>query len=150
MSVTINNPLIVMQKQAEASGKKFTTGTYTPAQERVVNIITHNLGTIPTTFLVYPTDYEAYEQNYPSQSEQAKGQLMYFTGTYYSFVGGATFTTIAVKQGNINSGSYQPQGVDVSAFPARYQVTETTAMVLGTNPNYYLSVGVEYTWIAIE
>lgn len=151
MSVTINNPVIVMLKQAEESGKKFTTGTYTPALSDTVNTITHNLGTIPTVFLVYPTDYEAYMQNYPSGSEQAKGQVRYFAGVYLQVVGGNAFTMPTASQGRLPNGEYSLQGInyDINTL-SRYQVTETTANVLGMNPNYYLSVGVEYTWIAIE
>lgn len=147
MSVTINNPLIVMQKQAEASGEKFTTGTVTfasiPKPTTSGVTIIHNLGKIPTTVIVYPTDYLSFPKN---GTDEAKGAIRVFFGRYLEIPNsnGAIYQKGLTEQGNVNTGNYS------SAAFNNYNPTDTTFNVGGSNWTYQLLTNTEYTWIAIE
>lgn len=146
-TVYIDNPITLIKKQAEESGRKSTTGTYVPTQEGVINNIQHNLGVVPSMVFLYPTNLEEYDENYSNDSDAAKRQVKYFFGNHYTLPNNTVLNVGLANQGNSNTGIYSWQPI-LSTY---YKPTDTIFTVSGTQPNnYYMSVGVEYTWIAIE
>lgn len=154
MSVTINNPLIVMKQQAEVSGKKFTTGTVTFAQSNGKQTVTHNLGVVPSVFIMLakPDGF-----NFTLNAEDAPSQ-----GLYGFMITNANYNLTNIFSGNAVNNPYVKGGFCLQWHPTttglRWNIastdgnapTETTVTTGYSSASTLYKPNIEYTWIAIE
>lgn len=125
---------------ASGSGKKFTSGTVTFTTSLTQQIVTHNLGSIPSCVMLYPKDLSIIPE---SGTEETKGKA-YKHCRVYSLIGninkGISF------QGNTSTGVLV---WNIESNTIGY-VNETTFCTGATSKNYKFPANIEFEWIAIE
>ena len=126
-----------------SSGKKFTTGTVTFAKTANTQTITHNLGTIPSVFALYPTNFNDFPQG---GTDEAKGVIRGFVSVLMP----NDFLCQTDNQGNTNNGSFSWQPCDIKYGNSLNNITETTIVAGAYGQSYKYQADKEYSWIAIE
>ena len=124
-------------------GRKTTTGTVTFTEAAVQQTITHNLGSVPSCFILYPKDLSVIPT---SGTEEAKGtawKFAYVNNTAGGIAVGVTY------QGNTNTGNLL-YVVDTDNAVAAPSATETTVTTGASGSGYKFPADVEFEWIAIE
>ena len=131
--------------KAEGGGKKFTTGTVTFTTEQTRQTITHNLGVVPSIFILYMLIP-------PEEMLQSKSYgWRYWDTSKYGTFGEIPLTGQSAKLSQVLEFSYTNQiksfqvcGADVG------RVNEQIAVTGYRSNAYHIPAGIEFGWIAIE
>ena len=124
------------------NGKRFTTGTVTFTTTQTNQIVTHNLGVIPSCVMLYPKDMSIIP---PNASEEAKGGAYKFVHSYNN----SKDISIGITyQGNTSTGKYSWQPAVGNAVTS--SADETTFKTGSSGTGYKFPADIEFEWIAIE
>ena len=146
LQIIANNEEIVYQAGYEKGlsdlsieGKKFTTGSVTFTTSQNKQIVTHNLGVVPSIFVMYPIDTPP-----ESETDEAKGNVYASTHIY---VPNTSYIAGMVYQGNSGTGA-------IKWSQAESYGDNTTNTKTTFQPPYYRNykyvADFRYGWIAIE
>lgn len=123
--------------------KKSTTGTITFASSYKQQTITHNLGVVPSRFVLYPL--VPIEEMTMQKSYAWRYENFDMYGTLNSVLNGNTKVSYVLEY----STNTQKLGWQ-SCTAAAGSVDETKAIVGFRNASYLIPAGIEFGWIAIE
>ena len=141
----IKNPITIIKQQAEASGKKFTTGTVIFATTDRSQIIYHNCGFIPTYF-----DFRIKGTLPEAGTDVDAGCVL---GGSFSQANGFEWANYSGWAKYYNSPyNYRRVFMDqLTNVNESISITDTTiSLTRASNINYYYYAGYEYEWIAVE
>lgn len=157
MGVTINNPLSVIIQQAQASGKKFTTGTVVFATDNGRQIVTHDLGSVPSVFFMIAKNVQG-EFTFNAENQPPLGIYGYFRNNYQpnttSYLVGQDITdygnngmSLEWRANDSTSLSWQTNTVAPATL---LTPTDTQIELSYRSASYKYLANQEYEWIAIE
>ena len=122
-------------------GYRYTKGTVVFTEANAKQIVTHNLGVIPSFVFMYPKDQTVIPA---SNSEEAKGTAWYFG--YVNYKEG-NIEIFYDYQGNTNTGALSYTMTGGNAQASIDAVSFTTGAL---NLNYKFQPNIEFEWIAVE
>ena len=129
---------------AIAGGKKFTTGTVTFAKAQARQTITHNLGVVPTMFILFPT----ISQNDMVQSKTYG--YRYFDVNQYGTFAEINLGTNIIKQTLEYSSTNGALGWQNATAGVGQTIDEKKFETSHRSAAYLIPTGIEFGWIAIE